>query len=255
MNGPVRDRAAAGSRRGVTAFAAAALILLLLVAWLLAPGGLGAELAHWRGGFAHWLRGIPPWAFALTFAVLPAFGVPLSLYYLTVGAVFPGLGSALAVALGCMLVNMALSFLVARLFSHRVRRFTQARGYEIPSVHDRDQWKVVMTLRASPLPWLMQSWLLTLGGVRFLPYMVFGIPIPAAIGFGLVVVGESLLAGGAGWLLLGVAVVLGVSLGLSRWRRRGARPRCRGPDPASAEPEPLSRPLCPVRDASKLRDS
>jgi hypothetical protein len=167
-----------------------------------------------------WLAGIPVWAFVLAFVVLPALGFPMSLFYLTIGGVLAPPGLALAVAWGCMALNMALSYAVARALAMPVERLLRRRGYPLPHLDERSQWRGILLLRASPLPWLMQSWLLALGGARFLPYMVFGLPVQALVGAGLVLMGESLFQGGLGWLAGGLVVVLLAQLLLGVVRRR-----------------------------------
>ncbi len=155
----------------------------------------------------------------LSFVVLPAFGAPLSVHYLIVGAVFRGLPLSLSVALACMVGNMALSYLVAKQFSDPVRRVLNRAGYPVPDLPAHRQWPMIMAVRISPLPWLMQSWLLTLGGARLLPYMLFGAPVQAIVGVGLVVVGDALFAGSLRWLLAGGLVVVLVQLVLLLARR------------------------------------
>jgi hypothetical protein len=167
-----------------------------------------------------WLASIPAWAFVLAFVVLPALGFPMSLFYLTIGGVFAPSALALSVAWGCMALNMALSYAVARALAGPVERLLRRRGYPLPHLEAGSQWRAIVLLRASPLPWLMQSWLLTLGGARFLPYMVFGLPVQALVGAGLVLVGESLFQGSLGWLAGGVVVVLLAQLLLGTLRRR-----------------------------------
>jgi len=167
-----------------------------------------------------WLRGIPVWAFVLAFVLLPALGFPISLFYLTAGAVFPAPALALAVAWACMAVNMALSYGIALGLAQPVHRLLRRRGYPLPRIADRAQWRAIVLVRASPLPWLMQSWLLALGGARFLPYMTFGLPVQALVAAGLVLMGDSLLRGSLGWLAAGIATVLLVQLLLAGVRRR-----------------------------------
>jgi hypothetical protein len=115
---------------------------------------------------------------------------------------------------------MALSYWVARFLARPVRWVLRRRGYPLPHLSDAAQWRAVLLLRASPLPWLMQSWLLALGGARFLPYMAFGLPVQALVSAGLVLLGESLFQGGFGWLAAGVAVLLLGQCVLAALRRR-----------------------------------
>jgi len=184
-----------------------------------APDTAGLPIAH----LDVWLRAIPGWGFVLAFVLLPALGFPMSLFYLTVGAVFPTPALSLAVAWACMALNMALSYWVARWLARPVDRLLRKRGYPLPHLSDGTQWRAIVLLRASPLPWLMQSWLLALGGARFLPYMAYGVPVQALVAAGLVLMGESLFRGSFGWLALGVAVLLLAqgALALLRHRLRG----------------------------------
>jgi hypothetical protein len=208
-----------------------ALLLLgaaLAAIWVLLWGldALGAaQLYHdARTQFAAWLQQIPRWLFVLTFIILPAFGVPLSMFYLSVGGTFGGLAPALVVAVLCMAANMALSYAMASVFVGPIRRLVLRQGYRVPELHGNAQWKVVMAVRASPLPWLMQSWLLTLGGARFSTYMLVGVPVQALVAAALVVIGDSLLSGRAGWLAVGLLAAvfvfgaLRLRSGESPWR-------------------------------------
>jgi len=180
------------------------------------PDGAGLPVAD----IESWLRGVPVWLYLLTFVLLPALGFPLSLYYLSVGAVFPSPAVALPVAWLCMALNMALSYWTALWLSRPVHHLLRRRGLAPPRLGDGAQWRAILLLRASPLPWLLQSWVLALGGARFLPYMAWGLPVQACIGAGLVLVGESLFQGGLGWLAGGLLVVLLAQGGLVALRRR-----------------------------------
>jgi type IV secretory pathway VirB3-like protein len=205
------------------------LLLLGLAPWCLAAvaaqNGTGLPVV----GLESWLRSIPLWLYLLTFAVLPAFGLPLSLYYLSVGAVLTNPAVALPVAWVCMTLNMALSYGVALWLSRPVYAALRRRGLEPPRLREGTQWRAILLLRASPLPWLVQNWLLALGGARFAPYMFFGVPIQACIGAGLVLVGKSLFQGSMVWLAGGLLLVVLAQMGLVALRRRlqdgGGTPR------------------------------
>lgn len=224
---PLLNSARAHPRHGA-ARARTVLRALLLLAWLLGALLPALASADSGGGFPglsiaevpDWLRSIPPWAFVLGFVLLPALGFPITLFYLTVSAVFPEPLPALAVALGCMTANMALSYVSARALSKPIDRFLHRRGYPLPQLTAGAEWRAILLMRASPLPWLMQSWLLTLGGARFVPYMAVGTPVQALVGAGLVLVGESLFQGNAIWLLVGVTAILVGQAALGGLRRR-----------------------------------
>jgi len=118
--------------------------------------------------------------------LLPALGFPISLFYVASGAVFAPPALALAVAWVCMALNMALSYGIAHWLARPVQALIRRRGLPLPQLGGATEWRVIVLLRASPLPYLMQSWLLAIGGARFGPYMVYGLPVQALIGAGLV---------------------------------------------------------------------
>jgi hypothetical protein len=185
---------------------------LLGMALLLWAGAAAAGVADWPGAAGAQLdallAGIPPWGFVLAFVLLPALGFPISLFYVATGAVFAPSALALAVAWGCMALNMALSYGIAHWLARPVQALIRRRGLPLPQLGGATEWRVIVLLRASPLPYLMQSWLLAIGGARFGPYMIYGLPVQALIGAGLVLLGDSLMQGNLGWLLVAVAVLL-----------------------------------------------
>jgi uncharacterized membrane protein YdjX (TVP38/TMEM64 family) len=193
---------------------------LAVVLWLQLPAG-DEEVGAWRSTLRQWLTEVPLWAYMASFVVLPAFGFPLSLYYLTVVAVLGAFFPAVLVAWACMAGNMAVSYAVARVLSRPVRVLAERRGYLIPRIDARSEWKVILAVRISPLPWLAQSIVLALGGARFLPYMLFGVPVQAVVGLGFILVGESLFSGELSWALIGLPILLVYVLLL----RIGRRPR------------------------------
>ncbi|EXJ14508.1 TVP38/TMEM64 family protein [Imhoffiella purpurea] len=197
----------------------------LLIGLVLAGQGLGLipPVGEWQGLILAGLRQVPLWAFMLAFAILPALGFPILAFYMTIGGLVDGLGPALLVSWCCMAANMALSYLVAQGFSKPLCVLARRRGYRIPRIEPVDEWKVVVMMRASPLPWLMQSFLLILGGARFLPYMLFGLPVQALVGLGVIVLGSSLFSGNGLWALIGVCLLMAACLALSIIRRRSGR--------------------------------
>lgn len=144
-------------------------LVLLAVLWSVLPAGPAVTLANWTELLLLRLEHIPPWVYLISFVVLPAFGVPIFAYYLTIGFVIDGLGWTLLAACTCMAANMAFSYLLARGLHRPLNGLATRRGYRIPRLRPGDEWKVILMVRASPLPWMMQNYLLTLGGARFPP--------------------------------------------------------------------------------------
>lgn len=223
----IQSVAQSGLRRARTdrgrVLVVAALCALVAVAALGETTAVIPAPSTWPGLMLAGLERIPLWAFMLAFAVLPAVGFPILAFYATVGAFTDDLARALLISWSCMGVNMALSYGVARWLSAPLRQLAARRGYAIPRIDRRDEWKVVVMMRASPLPWLMQSCLLALGGARFTPYMVFGLPVQAMVGLGVIVLGQSLVSGDAKWAMIGLFLLMAAYLALSVIRRRSRR--------------------------------
>ncbi|CRI65714.1 putative SNARE associated Golgi protein [Thiocapsa sp. KS1] len=209
---------ASGARRLLVVFLGVVLIAGL---WWALRAGPKVPLADWTALFLVRLEHIPPWVYLISFVVLPAFGVPIFAYYLTIGVVIDGLGLTLLAAWTCMAANMALSYLLARGLHYPLKGLATRRGYRIPRLRPADEWKIIVMVRASPLPWMMQNYLLALGGARFRPYMLFGVPVQALIGLGVILLGDAILSGDIRWALVGLFLVAAVWVTLRIMRGRG----------------------------------
>ncbi|NCA71236.1 MAG: hypothetical protein EOM91_14255 [Sphingobacteriia bacterium] len=196
-------------------------VLLLAVLWWAFPADPENPLADWTALLLVRVELIPPWVYLISFVILPAFGVPIFAFYLTIGVVIDGLGWTLLAAWTCMAGNMAFSYVLARGLHRPLNGLATRRGYRIPRFRPGDEWKVILMVRASPLPWMFQNYLLTLGGARFMPYMLFGIPVQALIGLGVILLGDAILSGDGRWALIGLFLVAGVWVALRVMRRRG----------------------------------
>ncbi|WP_296811956.1 hypothetical protein [Thiocapsa sp.] len=195
-------------------------VLLLAALWWAFGADIDGSLANWTELFLDRMEHIPPWVYLISFVVLPAFGVPILAYYLTIGIVVDGLGWTLLAAWTCMAANMAFSYLLARGLHRPLNGLATRRGYRIPCFRPGDEWKVILMVRASPLPWMMQNYLLTLGGARFRPYMLVGIPVQALIGLGVILLGDAILSGDLRWAPIGLFLVAAIWVALRAIRMR-----------------------------------
>jgi hypothetical protein len=193
---------------------------LLLLWWVLAANQEG-PLGDWTALLLVRIEHIPPWIYLISFVVLPAFGVPILAYYLTIGIVIDGLGWTLLAAWTCMAANMVFSYLIARGLHGQLQGLALRRGYRIPRLRAGDEWHVTLMIRASPLPWMVQNYLLTLGGSRLRPYLLVGIPVQAVIGLGVILLGDAVLSGDLRWAPIGLFLVAAVWVALRVVRRRG----------------------------------
>ncbi len=210
-------------------------VLLLAALWWAFGASFDGSLTDWTALFLDRMAQIPPWVYLISFAVLPAFGVPILAYYLTIGLVIDGLGWTLLAAWTCMAANMAFSYVLARGLHGPLNGLATRRGYRIPCLRPGDEWNVILMVRASPLPWMMQNYLLTLGGARFRPYMLFGIPVQALIGLGVILLGDAILSGDLRWAPIALFLVAAVWVAL-----RVIRMRSVSAPPLRASPQALA---------------
>jgi uncharacterized membrane protein YdjX (TVP38/TMEM64 family) len=215
------------------------LLLAALATAVLALALAGWALYHWRETLfplpppgelraaAHaLLEGIPAPLYFVALVVLPAVGAPMSLFYLTA---LPALGTGHTVT-GVLLVwlAVALNMVLCKLLTHGVflpaiEWVIRHRNLSIPKIRRESEWKVVLATRLSPLPWTLQNYLLALGHARWRTYLWLSLPIQATIGLGMMLVGESLLTGGLGYVLLAACLLIVLNLVLHALRKRLSR--------------------------------
>ncbi|NDV62442.1 hypothetical protein G0Q06_08275 [Puniceicoccales bacterium CK1056] len=183
-------------------------------------------LAEIREGVYSLLNTIPAPLYFLALVILPAFGVPLTLFYLTA---LPVLGHGNAFY-GVMLtwVAIALNMAFTNLLTHGVfrpiiERLIRHRNMKIPRIRKENEWKIVLATRISPAPWALQNYLLALGHSRWRYYLWFSLPIQGGIGLAMMLLGESVLKGGFGYVLLAIFLIFVVNLLLQNFRKRLSR--------------------------------
>ena len=166
-----------------------------------------------------------PVLFFTAFALLPAFGAPMSPFYIGAGVAFP-LPLAIGGSLLAMSVNIALSYLVARwLVRPIVERLARRLGYAIPQVRQEDAWIITLLLRITPgPPFFMQHYLLALGRVPFGIYMAVSVPVCGLMGMPVVAASNGVTSGSTVNLIAGVlflvAIVVGVRFARKILQRR-----------------------------------
>jgi uncharacterized membrane protein YdjX (TVP38/TMEM64 family) len=181
------------------------------------------DLNRWREWVVHFLNSIPAPVYFLAFVILPAFGAPLTLFYLTALPVFgtahPLLGLSLA-WLALTLNMIGTHYLARGVFHPAIEWMIRHRNLKIPKLSPRNEWKIVLATRVSPLPFAIQNYLLALGHSRWRFYLGLSLPIQACIGTAVMLVGESILKGGLGYALLAIFVFLIINLALQGLRKK-----------------------------------
>jgi len=209
------------------------LIVGAIVAFLVAGPHPGEALAWAREIALPWLERLPPGALLVAVAVLPALGCPVSPLYLLVGAHGPwvsGPGLALAVA-----ANLSLSWVLARTILRPVLTALVARrGLRIPEILPANRLRVTALVRLTPgLPLFLQSTLLALAGVPFLPYLALSWLLQYPIALAMALLGDAFIHGGIGTAVAGAGLLIALLIGI-----RLLRQRLRDPAPVTPLPIP-----------------
>lgn len=165
-----------------------------------------------------WVRHLGAGWFFAAFAVLPAIGLPVSVFSLAAGPLFVpvlGLPAVLLLASVSMAVSMTISYGLARyILRPWVTRLLGFLGYTVPVVPPGKQRIFTVLVRITPgPPYVFQSFLLGLAGVRFLTYLGVSWAICTANISLFIVFGDALAQGKGKVALMALAgVVLVVSV-------------------------------------------
>ena len=187
-----------------------------------------AELAPVLEDTRSWLLGflesVHPVAFFALMAVLPAFGFPLSPFYLLSSAY--GVTVALAASAVAMAGNLLFSFWLAVGFCRPlIERFLRRYDYRIPEVGQANQVRVTLIIRLTPgLPFFVQNYVLALAGVRFRIYMMLSWLAQMAYAIAFIVLGESVFEGRVGLAVVAISLVIVLLIVTRIIRDRYARP-------------------------------
>ena len=123
------------------------------------------------------VRQAGPVPYFAAYAILPALGAPISLFNLTVAPTFApqiGLGWVIVLSAISMALNLALTYWLAR-YALRplIEKCVKYLGYTLPVIPRGEHVTTSILLRVVPgPPYAVQSYILGLTKVHFLPYMI-----------------------------------------------------------------------------------
>lgn len=177
------------------------------------------------------LQRLGPLAFFTAMALLPVIGCPIFIFYLIAGTAFAatmGVGGVLVAAGVALLVNLSLTYWLAR-YGLRpwLERMIARTRFKIPQLAAADHAELTLILRITPgPPFFVQSYLLGLAEVRFRTYLWISWAISMAYASGFIVFGDAILHGKARVAIMGLSALVAVSLIVHFLRRHyGKKPK------------------------------
>ena len=185
--------------------------VVLLVAAVLVARGLDLKALLAQG--LDVIRSAGPAAFFTAMAVLPAVGVPQTVFALTAGPVFGptlGLGPVIILALLALAANMALSYFLARRALRPLLEMLFIKlGYALPRAKAGDEFDLIVLLRVTPgVPFPVQNYLLGLAEVPFGQYLLVSFLIQGPLNAAFILFGDALLHGKGKVALVALSVIL-----------------------------------------------
>lgn len=165
---------------------------------------------------AAWMRRMPWPVFYLAVALLPFAFFPVSLLYLSAGAVHGILPSLAGIVLA-MAANISLSYwLAAGPLRVWMTRWFARRGRTLPALPAEERVWAVLAVRFTPaFPLIVQNYLLGLARVPFWSYFWVSLAAEAVIALGYILAGEALTQNHPGYVLAAFGCIIG-AVGLSR---------------------------------------
>ena len=143
------------------------------------------------------IQKVGPVAYFTAYATLPAVGFSLNLFNFTAGLAFAdkiGIGWVLFLAAVCINIASALSYwLSCYALRPTMEKLIKRLGYKMPDIPRDEHVTASIVVRMMPgVPFVVQSYLLGLARVRFIPYMI----VSFIVRYGWAVV----------WILLGTTI-------------------------------------------------
>ncbi len=170
------------------------------------------------------IRDAGPVAYFTAMALLPAVGMPASVFTLTAGPVFgPKLGMPLVVFLcvTAIMFNIVLTYFLARRALRPVLEKLMARfGYKLPQVAPEDMTDLTIIVRVTPgSPFPVQNYLLGLANVPFGPYLLVSFIVQAIYTPAFVLFGDALLHGKGKLAMIAVGLLAAAAVA-THWARK-----------------------------------
>jgi uncharacterized membrane protein YdjX (TVP38/TMEM64 family) len=206
---------------------------MLVVAAVVVARGLDLRLLLEQGLVL--IRSAGPVAFFVAMALLPACGVPMLIFSLSVVSLFEarwGTVPVLLLALAALTANMALTYALARRgLRPLLEKLVTRLGYRLPQVEAGDATDLVAILRLTPgIPFFVQNYLAGLAEVPFGKYLLVSCILTWPVNVAFMLFGDALIHGKGKVALIALSLLLALTAGTHLVRRHYSRKKTREND-------------------------
>lgn len=203
-----------------------ALALVGIVAAVLVARGLDLKGLVQQG--LDLIREAGPVVFFIAMAILPAVGVPASVFSLSVGPVFSeklGLGPVIFFSILANVVNMSLTYwLASRALRPLLEKLFARLGYKLPRAESGDAADLIILLRVTPgVPFPVQNYLLGLAQAPFWKYLGLSTLINALLTVAFILFGDALLHGKGKVALIAISLFMALTVATHMLRKHYTR--------------------------------
>lgn len=175
---------------------------------------------HWdHGAVIETLEALGPLPFFVGLAVLPAFGVPTTPFYVLAGIAFHPV-VALVGTVASIALNLGVSHLLGR---SGLRRFIlvllRPTRFDLPKTPPKNPFRFTLMIKLAPgVPVFVKNYLLVLAGVPFAIYFWLSLPITFAYAAAFLLLGDSFRDQDFGQAIVALAA-LGALVAVLAWAR------------------------------------
>ncbi len=187
---------------------------------------LGVLFLIWRywdsSTFHEWKKNAGLIPFFAALAILPAFGIPTTPFYLLAGATF-GIVTGLVGSLIALALNLLLCYWIARGPMQSVfMRWVGRTNREIPSLKKLGPWRFTLLVKLAPaVPAFLKHYLIALAGVPLRIYFPVSSVISGFYATAFIILGDSAFDRDTSALFLTAIVLIVVTALIWWWRKRG----------------------------------
>lgn len=174
------------------------------------------------------IRSASPQVFFISMALLPAVGVPVLPFILSVGPLWAekmGMGHVVLYSLLALTVNFTLTYFLARwAFRPLLLRLFTRLGYKLPRAEEGDATSLIVIMRVTTgIPYCVQHYLLGLAEVPFGKYFLWTAALSLPQSVALILFGDALVNGKGKTIAMVVGLLVALVAGTHLVRRHYAQ--------------------------------